>query len=186
MFCFTCLAPHPLHHSDVALLELPEQVRSGFVPVELRKAPPQVGERIAVLGYPQFSPAYGASLRAKCHRLTNTMFLELGPTVTIGVIGRVVEVCGRAAYICVSADVAAGNSGGMLIDRYREHVLFEVSTQTKCSNGALVGLVTNNVRDRLGKIIPKLNMSIPAERLGALWAYAKSPGRSSFAVPPFF
>lgn len=36
----------------------------------------------------------------------------------MGVIGRVVQVAGRIVCIYVSADVAAGNSGGMLIDEY--------------------------------------------------------------------
>lgn len=40
----------------------------------------------------------------------------------------------------------------------------------------MLGLVTNNVKDRLGKIIPKLNMSIPAERLKEALSFAESRG----------
>lgn len=43
---------------------------------------------------------------------------EVDANVTVGVVGRVVRVGGKAVCVCVSADVAAGNSGGLLIDRY--------------------------------------------------------------------
>lgn len=44
---------------DVALLELPQEARAGFVPINLRTTEPQMGEPIAVLGFPQFGPGYG-------------------------------------------------------------------------------------------------------------------------------
>jgi len=105
----------------------------------------QQGLPIFVVGYALFKPSY-----------------QLLPTCTTGIISKIVYHKNHPVILQTSAAVHNGNSGGLLITK----------------DGKFLGLVTCNVRhkDQLtnGKIITRLNFSIPVSVLEPLFQFINS------------
>jgi S1-C subfamily serine protease len=79
----------------------------------------------------------------------------LPPAFTSGLITRLLHGENGLTCILTSAVIVAGNSGGMLLNR----------------SGELLGIVTNNLREKSGHLIPTLNFTLPLRRLQPILRY---------------
>ncbi|KAK6973943.1 peroxisomal leader peptide-processing protease-like isoform X2 [Biomphalaria glabrata] len=141
---------HPHGPFDIAVLLCPEATSSivdvGVPPIR----PPKLGERVVVSGHALFSSD-----------------LQLLPSVTSGVISKLIDIHGHLCMVQTTCAVHAGTSGGPLLSQ----------------NGALLGIVVCNTVDKgSNSSYPHLNMSIPAySLLPALNSYIGTQDPSVFS-----
>ncbi|CAK9237480.1 unnamed protein product [Sphagnum troendelagicum] len=153
-------AAHPIYVSrgplDIALLQL-ELPPQGLCPIVPEKECPTPGSTAVVLGHGLFGPRS-----------------ELCPSVSAGVVARVVKACstsffsivhtsdkkedksGNAAMLQTTAAVHPGGSGGAVVN----------------GEGRMIGLVTSNARHSGGTVIPYLNFSVPCAALIPVFDFA--------------
>ena len=74
------------------------------------------------------------------------------PTLTSGILSKVITHQNKIVMLQSTAAVHSGNSGGALLDE----------------KGNFLGLLTCNITQSNGKIIPKINLSIPVSELRPL------------------
>lgn len=133
---------------DVALL-LVQGPSAGppfiFEPMPWHRGPPlEAGTEVLAVGHGLFGPG-----TAWC-----------GPSVTLGTIAKVAVNArsGRAAVLQSSAAVHRGCSGGALVE---------------AATGRFVGLVTTNVKQQDGTIMPHVNFSLPVELLSPFMRFVQ-------------
>lgn len=105
-------------------------ISSKSVPyVEIATNPVSEGDRVFVIGHPLFSEEK-----------------RLDPTITSGIISKVVKVNGIPVLVQTTCAVHAGASGGALVNQ----------------SGELVGIPVSNAKDMSSKaLFPHINMSVP-------------------------
>lgn len=107
----------------------------------------------------------GAEVWAVGHGLFGPGTPWRGPTVTRGHVVKVARGAnGRAALLQSSAAVHRGCSGGALVE---------------ATGGTLVGLVTTNVKQQDGAIMPHVNFSLPVELLAPFRDFVTFMGAST-------
>lgn len=141
-------------------------IHEGCLDVALVRARPSAGRREL-----RFRPMRwhagpcvreGAAVWAVGHGLFGPGTPWLGPTVTAGHVAKVaLGPTGRAAVIQSTAAVHRGCSGGALVD-------------VAC--GSLLGLITTNVKQHDGAIMPQVNFSLPVNHLRPLRDFLEGPG----------
>ncbi|GFO26831.1 peroxisomal leader peptide-processing protease-like [Plakobranchus ocellatus] len=115
---------------DLAVLRCPEMMRNLIPSVLPKVVPPSIGQRVHVCG----------------HAIFNTD-LGLQPSVSSGVISKVVKIRGQDIMVQSTCAVHAGASGGPLLDM----------------EGNLVGIVVCNTVDKCSNsTYPHVNFSVPA------------------------
>ena len=130
-------------HVDVALLHITSKDLPALKSVLLPSpSAPKVSQRVFAAGHGIFGPS------------TRTL-----PTLTSGILSKIVSHNSQEVIYLSSAAIHAGNSGGALLD----------------AQGAFLGLLTCNVTQSGGKVIPKINMSIPYSLLQPLFLYSSNP-----------
>ncbi|KAH9489221.1 Peroxisomal leader peptide-processing protease [Bulinus truncatus] len=139
----------PQEPFDIAVLLCPK-VTSDILSIEVPAIrPPKLGEKVTVVGHALFSSD-----------------LELLPSVSSGVISKLINIHGQLVMIQSTCAVHAGTSGGPLLSE----------------SGDLVGIMVCNTVDKgSDSSYPHLNMSIPAMNLlSALNHFAKTKNRTMF------
>ncbi|MBN3302760.1 TYSD1 protease, partial [Amia calva] len=118
---------------DVAVVLLKEQFPNIVVPALANSFKP--GEDVWILGFGVFGQS-------------------CGPTLTAGILSRVVTCSSQPVMLQTTCAVQAGASGGAVI---------------RASTGELLGLVSSNTRDSAARVTyPHLNFSVPVTVLGPL------------------
>ncbi|XP_018593562.2 peroxisomal leader peptide-processing protease isoform X1 [Scleropages formosus] len=118
---------------DVAIVRLKEHLPDIFVPTWASSYKP--GEDVYVIGHGVFGE-------------------NCGPSVTSGILSRVIESNCEPVMLQTTCAVQAGASGGAVV---------------RAATGELLGLVTSNTRDFVAEVTyPHLNFSIPAAVLEPL------------------
>eukprot|EP00931_Biecheleriopsis_adriatica_P023699 TRINITY_DN14906_c0_g1_i1.p1 TRINITY_DN14906_c0_g1~~TRINITY_DN14906_c0_g1_i1.p1 ORF type:complete len:596 (-),score=88.06 TRINITY_DN14906_c0_g1_i1:12-1799(-) len=108
-------------------------------------------------------PREGSEVWAVGHGLFGPGTPWQGPTITRGNMSKVVRGHpARAAVLQSSAAVHRGCSGGALVD---------------ASTGKLLGMVTTNVKQQDGSVMPHVNFSLPISLVAPLQAFLEDPLR---------
>jgi len=119
-----------------------------FEPLEWRRDPPPEATEVFAVGHGLFGP--GTPWR--------------GPSVTVGHVAKVAMGLKnrRPAILQSTAAVHRGCSGGALVE---------------AAGGALLGLVTTNVKQQDGAVMPHVNFSLPTALLEPLREFLDDPSR---------
>jgi len=147
---------------DVALLKLEyleqkeiSDIRDLLQPLEISQsgmAPLIPGERVFVLGYAVFEPGE-----------------FVWPSVSSGILSKVISLHGKPVILESSAPVHRGNSGGLLMSRTGQF-LGMVTCNIKFKGSLLSDEECHHVQET---ILPKLNFSIPVSELKQIFDYVQ-------------
>lgn len=120
------------NHFDLALLQIPSISKRGAT-CSVQLSSVEEGELIYVVGHAVFNPV-----------------LDLQPTITMGIVSKVIKYGNVPVMIQTTCAVHSGTSGGGVFNM--------------C--GHLVGLVVCNSRDdETGTVYPHINMAVPIETI---------------------
>lgn len=108
---------------------------------------PRVGEPVFVLGHGLFAPHQRPLSSPTSAYLLLILSSGLPPSVSRGVVSKIVYHKGQPLIVETDAHVHSGASGGLLISAH---------------SGSFLGLVTSNTQSHQGVLYTRINSSVPA------------------------